>query len=57
MPIYTYKCNTNELHILELSRPINERDKPVICHECLVSMNRVLDFQGAVYAPTAGGMR
>jgi predicted nucleic acid-binding Zn ribbon protein len=57
MPIYTYTCKNHVNDTVELNRTIETRDVAPVCVKCLRPMQRVIDFQGAVYAPTAGGMR
>ena len=59
MPIYTYKyCDgdPDPETFIERNVPIEERDNQ-FCHRCKNKLERVIDFNGSVWAPTAGGMK
>ncbi|ASZ74927.1 hypothetical protein FDI69_gp113 [Rhodococcus phage Trina] len=48
MPVYSYKTESGE--IVERIVPIAERDNQP-------NLERLIEFNGSVWAPTSGGMR
>ena len=57
MPNYSYKCYMDDTEFVA-NVPMEERDGNIQCPKCLkFFVKRVYRFTGAVWAPTAGGMR
>lgn len=54
MPIYEYRCETDDLMILEL-RAIGERNDPVSCPTCCEPMQRLLPR--VIHTTSWGGPR
>jgi putative FmdB family regulatory protein len=55
MPNYDYKCLTCEEKFARIVS-IDERDSQ-LCEKCDGETERLLTFDGMVWAPTAGGWR
>jgi hypothetical protein len=57
MPTYTYiRCSGDPEELEERNVSISERDNQ-FCYRCGNKLQRKITFNGAVWAPTAGGMR
>lgn len=55
MPNYDYKCLTCEKVFAKITSIETRDDIP--CEECGAETERLLTFDGMVWAPTAGGWR
>ena len=52
MPMYVYECGKGHVH--EEVRKIEDRDKPLFCHECKRPLMRVYTPFNLVGMPTRG---